>query len=132
MPEKTEKITVRAEPARPQPQENTLAPLVDIYEEADGTVVLVAEVPGAAADKIDVRVDKGVLTVWADGRLEKPASDYAETYADFSAAQYFRAFALGDEIDRDRIESSLCEGVLTIRMPKAVAAKTRKIEVKTG
>jgi HSP20 family protein len=110
--------------------ENAFTPLVDIYEDEGGTTVLVAELPGARGDTVDIRVDKGTLTLTADATLEEPGEDYVRTYVGFGGGQYYRAFAISDEVDRDKIEAALIDGVLTIRLPRAAAAKTRKIQVK--
>ena len=132
MAEKTEKSNVQVRSAAPlEPNEETFSPLVDIYEDEEGTTVLMAEVPGATVEKVDVRVDKGVLTLYADGRLPEMGPDYGRTYRGFTGGQYFRAFALGDGVDRDRIGASLSDGVLTLTMPRAAAARTRKIEIST-
>ncbi|HUT89728.1 MAG TPA: Hsp20/alpha crystallin family protein [Thermoguttaceae bacterium] len=110
--------------------EETFSPLVDVYETEDGATMLLAEVPGAKAETLDIRVDKGVLTIAADGALPDVSEEYVRTYSGFTGGKYFRAFALSDEIDRERIEASLEEGLLKLRLPKAAAAATRKIEVK--
>ncbi len=111
--------------------EDTYTPLVDIHE-TDCELVIVAEVPGAGRDDITVQVDKGVLTLQADSTPEAPGEQYAQTYVSFQPGQYFRAFALSDEIDRERISATCSDGVLTVRLPKAKTAKSRKIEIKTG
>ena len=125
-------VAVTATPARPRPGEDAFSPLVDIYEAADGTTVLEVEVPGAATENVDIRVEKGVLTIYADAPLPPVGKEYAETYRGFVGGQFFRAFALSDEVDRDRVGSSLANGVLTVRLPHAAAAQTRKIEIKPG
>ena len=125
------KMKVKAGPVEQQVGEDTFAPLVDIYEAQDGATVLAVEVPGATSDSVDIRVEKGVLTICADGGRVEPEGNYRRTYAGFVTGQYFRAFALSDEIDRDKIEASLVDGVLTVRLPRAAAVKTRKIEIKS-
>ena len=132
MTEKKDSIEVHAEPSRRQTESEAYTPLVDVYEEADGTTVLEVEVPGALPDKVDVRVEKGVLTITADGRLPEMGSDYTATFRGFEGGEYYRAFALSDEIDRERIESSLSNGLLVVRLPRAAAAQTRKIEIRQG
>lgn len=132
MAQKNKKVEVSVDPARVEPGEDAFTPLVDIYEEADGTTVLVAEVPGAKTDSVDIRVDKGVLTLSADGRREPMGESYARTYTGFMGGQFFRAFALSDEVDRDDIQASLADGLLTVRLPRAAAAQTRKIEISQG
>jgi len=132
MAEKKGKMKVHAGPAARPKGEGAFSPLVDIYETADGTIVLVAEVPGARPETVDVRVDKGVLTISAEAPVLQNEGRYTPTYIGFAGGEYFRAFALSDEVDRDRIEASLADGLLTVRLPRAAAAKTRKIEIKAG
>ena len=110
--------------------EDTYSPLVDIYE-TDSELVLAVELPGADKDAVSVQVDKGVLTVEAESNVEEPGDEYSRTYVSFAPGQYFRAFALSDEIDREKITASSANGVLTLRLPKADSAKSRKIDIKT-
>ena len=112
-----------------EPAAETFDPVVDIYE-TDNELVLVAEVPGADREDISVQVDKGVLTVEADAKFDTPGDDYARTYVSFSPGEYFRAFALSDEVDRDKINASVVNGLLTVHLPKAEAAKSRQIDIK--
>jgi HSP20 family molecular chaperone IbpA len=88
-------------------------------------------VPGVEKDDISVQVDKGVLTLEAEAKFDVPGEDYARTYVSFEPGQFFRAFALSDEIAREKISASASGGVLTVRLPKAPGAKSRKIDVKT-
>lgn len=121
----------RRAPAAETPDES-IAPLVDVWMTSDGTVMLAADVPGAKPESVDVRVDRGVLTIEADGSVEHPGKDCSAVYTGFAGGHYYRAFALSDEVDRDAIEASLSDGVLTVCMPRAKAAETRKIEIKGG
>ena len=129
----TEKKKVKVHPARKGGQDladDTFSPLVDIYE-TDSELVLAAELPGADKDTVSVQVDKGVLTIQAEAKVNTPGDEYSRTYVSFVEGQYFRAFALSDEIDRDEITASSANGVLTVRLPKAAGAVSRKIEIKT-
>lgn len=114
-----------------EPAAETFDPVVDIYE-TDNELVLVAEVPGAAREDISVQVDKGVLTIEADAKFDVPGEGYARTYVSFCPGQYFRAFALSDEVDRDKVNASVANGVLTVRLPKAETAKSRQIDIKVA
>ena len=128
-----EERPVKVEASRPGQElaEGTYSPVVDVYECAS-EVVLVAEVPGATREDISVQVDKGVLTVQADSKFAVPGEGYAATFVAFEPGQFFRAFALSDEIDREKIDATVANGVLTVRLPKAEAAKTRKIQIKSA
>jgi len=53
-------------------------------------------------------------------------------YADVRATRYRRSFTLSGELDTDRIEASLKDGVLTLSIPKRAEFTPRKIEVKTA
>ena len=130
MADKRDKVAVRPGRVDRGGEEETFIPLVDVYETPDGTTMLLAELPGATNETLDIRVDKGVLTLAAVTALDEPGEDYAATYTGFREGKYFRAFALSDEIDREQIEATLANGLLTLRMPRAAAARTRKIEVR--
>lgn len=135
MAKNQENIDVKRAETSPSPvqQTDSLIPLVDIYEKDDNTVIT-AELPGVKPENLDLRVDKGVLTIAAQSNIDvapaQPGKDFTPTYLDFSGGQFFRAFALGDEVDRDSIQAELKEGVLTVTLPRAPQAKTRKIEIK--
>lgn len=115
---------------RAQPDtENTYVPAVDVYEQGDETVV-VADMPGVGVGNVKVEVDKGVLTISGTTCWDPPGDEYSRTFVDFSAGEFFRAFALSDEVDRENIVASISDGVLTVKLPKAESAKTRRIEIK--
>jgi len=61
--EKPGRVKVQAQPLRHRVDENAVVPLCDIHEAKDGTTVLEVEVPGARPETVDVRVEKGVLTI---------------------------------------------------------------------
>ncbi len=127
------KINVERKPAAEvDPESQTVAPLVDVWEAPDGAVMLAADMPGAKPESVDVSVERGVLAIQADGEIEPPGDDYSAVYGEFAGGRYYRAFALSDEVDRAAIEATLSDGVLTVRMPRAKAAETRKIEIKSG
>jgi len=109
---------------------HTFSSLVDIYEEPDGTTVLVMEMPGASRENVDINVDKGVLAISGDGSREPVLEKCDCIYSGFDTGEYFRAFALSDEVDRDSIEAQMQNGVLVLRLPKASKAATKKIEIK--
>lgn len=96
-----------------------LLPRVDVYENAD-ELLLLADVPGAAADSIDVRYEDSEL------RLEAQ-----RTAANGPKLRYFRAFALPETIDPDRITAELKQGVLHVHLGKVEKAKPRSIAIRT-
>ncbi|MBX3404342.1 MAG: Hsp20/alpha crystallin family protein [Phycisphaeraceae bacterium] len=109
----------------------TYRPAVDVIETAD-SLRLVADVPGARAESIDVRVEDGVLTI----RAEVPRRDVQEgvqwRLREYGVGAWERSFRLGDDVDSSRIEAACRDGVLTLTLPKAAHARPRKIEVRAN
>jgi len=105
-----------------------LAPPVDIYETADALVV-VADVPGATKEAVDINVEDGLLTIKARPEYESRGDAYVE---EFGLVNFYRQFQLPDAVDQEKIEAQYKHGVLTITLPKAEAAKPKQIAVSVG
>ena len=103
-------------------------PPADIYETGDNIVVL-AEMPGVAPDGVDITLERRVLTIRGRSAANDPAG-YQRVYNEYANGDYERVFTLSENIDRDRIEATLKDGVLNLVLPKAETAKARKIELK--
>ena len=96
----------------------------------DGELVLRFDVPGVDPEKIDVTVDKGVLTVSAT-REEIKSEGENPVVRERRFGSFTRRVRLGDNLDADAIEASNGGGVLEIRIPVREEAKPRKITVGT-
>ena len=113
-------------PAR-EPQQ-ALIPAADIFEDADG-ISVVLDMPGVSKDRLHVKADGNGLIVEGDAEIPMPEGMEA-VYADVHAAHYRRSFGLTSELDAERIEAGLKDGVLTLRIPKRAELKPRRIEIK--
>lgn len=102
-------------------------PHVDILEQADELLVL-ADVPGAKGDKIDVNFEDGNLTIHAG---VEPREDEGREFLlqEYGVGDYCRTFRVSEAIDAGKIRASYADGVLTLHLPKAEATKPRKISV---
>jgi HSP20 family protein len=94
----------------------------------DGEVVLRFDVPGVDQDKIDVTVDKGVLTVSAT-REEAKTEGENPVVRERLFGSFTRRVRLSDNLDAEAIEASHHDGVLEVRIPVREEAKPRKITV---
>ena len=106
-----------------------LRPPVDIFEDAEG-ITLEADMPGVSKDRLNMQVDRGTLLVEGNAHIEMPEGMQA-LYADVRSTHYRRSFALSSELETDKIDASLKDGVLRVRIPKRAEARPRKIEVRT-
>jgi len=105
-------------------------PRTDIFETKDEIVIL-ADVPGADEDALDITLEKGVLTINAYVDEMVPES-FKRVYSEYEGGDYRRSFKLSDEIDQSKIKASVKNGELRLQLPKAEPAKAKKIKVKAA
>ena len=99
-------------------------PAVDIFESAEG-LTLIADMPGLDEKSLDISVEDGVLTI----KGEAPAGAGRFPCQEFAMAGYWRQFLLSDSFDVEKARASIKHGVMTLEVPKAEAAKAKRIEV---
>ena len=132
MVEKT--VATPAEQQAPAPQEATraedryMAPPVDIFEDTEGLVV-VADLPGATRESLDIRVDQGVLTIEARTGHVAPGTPI---HREYQLVNFFRQFQLPERVSVGEISADLKNGVLTLHLPWAPEVQPRKIQVKSS
>jgi HSP20 family protein len=102
-------------------------PRVDILEN-DQEVILIADMPGVKPNDVDVRFENGELTI--HGRRTPSHAGRRRVIWEYEPVHYHRSFRLAEDIAADRIEAEMKNGVLRVRLPKAEAAKPRRIAVK--
>jgi HSP20 family protein len=125
---KTSDIPVSAARQHDQPPTSYFVPVTDIYETSDD-LVIVADLPGIKAEGLTVTVEDNVLEI----RGSQPAPEKAPGEAllqEFASGEFFRAFQLPADFDTDKIQATLKQGVLTVRLPKSERLKPRRVEVK--
>jgi HSP20 family protein len=105
-------------------------PAVSVHETPEA-LVLLAQIPGVAAEDAQIAVDQGVLTLRGSVKQTIPAG-YAPLYREYANADFARSFTLPPEIDAERISAQASNGVLRIELPKVRAAQPRRIAVKAG
>lgn len=106
------------------------SPRVDIFE-ANEDVMLVAEMPGVDEEGIDITLEKRTLTIRGTAS-ERELDGYKAAYLEHPIGDYERSFVLSEDVDRDNIQATIKNGLLTVVLPKAERAKLRKIAVKTS
>ena len=128
MAEKNTQSVARQNKANPaEIAANTLIPPVDIWEDKEG-VTLFADLAGVGKDGLDVHIDKDTLMI-AGKRTVKEETQAESNYTEMPVHDYYRAFTIGEEIDREKISAQLTNGVLKVVLPKAERVKPRKINI---
>lgn len=105
-------------------------PVADIVEGREGVIVQI-EMPGVPSEDVEISVERRVLTVRGRARVTAPQG-YRLVYAEYGEGDYERSFTLSQDIDEGKIAAEMRSGVLTLRLPRAEAAKPRRIEVKAA
>jgi HSP20 family molecular chaperone IbpA len=126
----TQSLSTRAPVQSPErvQQRASASPRVDVYENANELLVL-ADVPGATKENIQIHLDKGQLTLEA---RRDPADHGTALATEYRPVDYHRVFTVPQGIDATKIEAELTAGVLRVRLPKSDALKPRKIEIKAS
>lgn len=104
-------------------------PAVDIVLDVDsGTYRIVVDVPGVDEHEIEVRTHDGELEISAGAR--EAEFDGELLLCELPLRSYRRKFRLAEDIDVDKICAHLEAGVLTVELPRIVAARPKKIEIR--
>ena len=113
-----------------QAPQRAVLPAVDVYED-DAGITLLADMPGVPRDQLELKVEGDALSI--EGGVRAPTPEGLEpVYAEVRVPRYRRTFTLSRELDSARIDASLKDGVLTLRIPKQAFAQPRRIEVQVG
>ncbi len=113
----------------PTPQQRRyVRPRASITENASGFVVQV-EMPGVNRQGLEITIENGELTLLGH-RMPATAPAGSElVYRESRPADFRRVFEVDHSIDAVHIGAALDQGLLTLTLPKAEAAKPRKIEI---
>ncbi|HMP72988.1 MAG TPA: Hsp20/alpha crystallin family protein [Kiritimatiellia bacterium] len=105
-------------------------PRVDIYEKKDALLV-VMDTPGVEDKDIDIQLEQDVLTITAEQHVES-MEGFTLMVRGAVPGVFKRSFTLNRDIDRERIEANLRNGVLHLVLPKTEKAQPRRIDVKAA
>jgi len=101
---------------------------VDVYQ-TEAELVIQSAIAGVRPEDLDISIEKDIVTI--SGERKKPFEEKGDY---FSQECYWGKFSkqiiLPVEIDPNKIEATLKDGILTIRAPKLFKEKKRKIMVR--
>jgi HSP20 family protein len=109
------------------------APVVDVNESASDVGITV-ELPGIDPSAVEITYENDVLTVKGEKKSTRKEGDSETRYhiVERTFGAFTRSFRMPKGLDESKIEARYANGVLTVRVPKAAVAATRKIEIKTA
>ena len=126
--------TKEKEPAQANGNEEWLSDFegqlnIDMYQTKDN-VIIKSTIAGVRPDDIDITVANDMLTVKGSRKKDEniPADDYF--YQECYWGNFSRSVIIPVDIESENIEADLKDGILTIIIPKAAKAKTKKVKVK--
>ena len=104
-------------------------PAVNVYEESEGFVVE-AELPGLDLKDVEIYVaGRNQLTIKGERKAIAPDKS-VQHRQERGIGEFVRSLTLPSQVDENKVDARLDNGILTIRLPKHEAAKPRKISVK--
>lgn len=105
-------------------------PAVDVYENAEGEVVLKAELPSVRREDIRLSMEGQTLTLEAERHLDADLDRDRYHRVERAFGTFRRTFALPPSVDASRIAAEYQDGLLTVRLPRREESRARQIEVK--
>lgn len=103
-------------------------PRTNLYDRGENFLI-VAEVPGMTKDDISIRIQGNYLELSGQRKDDAPEG-YKSHRVERPAASFTRSFTIPSDVDADKVEASLKDGLLTLALPKAEAAKPKQISIK--
>ncbi len=105
-----------------QPQQRALG--VNIREQ-DDAYVLSALVPGLKAEDLNIQILENVVSI--EGNYQDADGEYLLN--ELPSGSFRRALRLPTEVETDKVEAKIADGVLTLNLPKAETARPKKINI---
>ena len=88
-----------------------------------------ALLPGISEEDVRVDIDRGVLTISAKRQGQDPVQGEQWHLREFNPGQFSRSLSLPFPVEAERSTATFANGVLTLVLPKAEAAKPRRIQI---
>jgi HSP20 family protein len=103
------------------------SPFVDV-EEADDSYVVKVDLPGVRRDDVDIELVGSELSI--SGEIKERERKGVLRHQTRRTGRFAYRIVLPDQVDAEKIEAKLADGVLTVRVPKSERAQRKKVEIK--
>ena len=119
---------VGARPAGVTPAERAMQLPIDAYS-TEGGLVIVAPVPGAAPEDVEITVEGDTLTI--KGEIRPPLENVDYIFSERPYGPFVRSLTLNVPVEAEKAEAAFDNGLLTLTIPKAESVKPKTIKVKS-
>ena len=99
---------------------------LDVYT-TPGEIVLTANVPGLKPDEVEITLEGDTLSI--HGEFKAPMENVEYVFQERSFGKFSRTLTINVPVDVNKVEATFDNGVLTITLPKAEAARPKTIKV---
>ncbi len=111
--------------------EAMLAPSVDVSE-TDGEVQVTADLPGLTEEDVEVTLDDNVLTIRGEKRQDREEKKRNWHVVERSYGRFQRSIPMPTGLEQDKVKANFKNGVLTVTLPKAPDAGSKKRTITIG
>ena len=104
-------------------------PAINVFAHQDG-IVITAEVPGVKEDELDISVQRDTVTLRGERQDQTEAQGYHRR--ERRSGPFGRTFSLPFQVDPERVEAKLRNGILTVTLHRHEHDKPKRIRVSAG
>ena len=120
---------VQEENPSPDLENNEGQLTIDVYQ-TDNDIVIKSTIAGVKPEDLDVSINNDMLTIRGERKNEEQVMEENYYYQECYWGSFSRSVILPIDVVADKIEASMKNGILTVRMPKADNNKSKKIQVR--
>ncbi|MBW4602490.1 MAG: Hsp20/alpha crystallin family protein [Calothrix sp. FI2-JRJ7] len=111
-----------------QPQMVVFRPAVEM-EDTDGALVLRAQIPGIDARDLDIRVTKQAVVISGEKSDNNQTEKIGYFRSEFTYGKFQRVIQLPVAVENDKVQAEYKNGILSLTLPKANAARNQAVKV---
>lgn len=128
-PEEPEESIASQDEGEESEEDGQLA--VDVFQDKDNVYVK-STIAGVKPEDLDISIGNNIVTIRGERQQEEEVKGTDYIMQECYWGSFSRSFALPVEIDPDKANADLKDGILTLTLPKASRARTKKLKVKSA
>jgi HSP20 family protein len=101
---------------------------VDVYQTEDDIVIMSA-IAGVTADDMDIAITNDMVTIKGKRSFDRAIDESDYYYQELYWGPFSRSIILPEDIDVEKANASMKNGVLTIRLPKLAKSRMKKVKI---